>query len=102
MPRPYSREFEVSAVKLVSEQGYSIGDLDGAEAMHRKALEIDHRLGHLEGMAAAYGNLGNVLRSRSDPTGARGMWTKSRDLYAKLGNKQMVDRVQGWIDKLPP
>ncbi|MBI4504273.1 MAG: DUF4062 domain-containing protein, partial [Chloroflexi bacterium] len=30
------------------------GDLDGAEQMHRKALEINERLGRLEGMASQY------------------------------------------------
>ena len=77
------------------------GDLDGAEAMCRRALEIDEKLGSLEGMANQYGNLGIVMKTRGDLDGARTMWRKSRDLYAKLGAQHMVDRVQGWIDELP-
>lgn len=78
------------------------GDLDRAEAMHRKALEIEEKLGRREGMASHYANLGIVLEIRGDLDGARDLWMKSRDLFARLGARQMVDRVQGWIDRLPP
>ena len=44
-------------------------DLDGAEAMHRKALAIDEKLGSAEGMAEDYGNLGTVLQDRGDLDG---------------------------------
>lgn len=76
------------------------GDLDGAEAMHRKALEINEKLGRLEGMANAYGNLGNVMYTRGDLEKARAVWEKACDLYAKLGAQQQVIQVQGWIDGL--
>jgi len=46
------------------------GDLDGAEGMYRKALAIDEKLGHLEGMAIQYGNLGIVMKTRGDLDGA--------------------------------
>ena len=36
------------------------GELDKAEEMHKKALEINEKLGRLEGMANQYGNLGSV------------------------------------------
>ncbi len=52
------------------------GDLDGAEQMYRKALEIDERLGRLEGLANHYGNLGNVLQVRGDLDGAEQMYRK--------------------------
>ena len=32
---------------------YSLGDLDRAEAMHRKSLAIEEQLGRRQGMAAA-------------------------------------------------
>ena len=63
------------------------GDLDGAEQMHRKSLEIDERLGRLDGMASQYGNLGILLQlgviwtvpsrcigSRSKSTRGWGTW----------------------------
>jgi tetratricopeptide (TPR) repeat protein len=76
------------------------GDLDGGEEMLRKALAIEKKLGRLEGMANAYGNLGLILKTRDDLHGAREMWSESRELFARLGARPMVDRVQGWIDSL--
>ena len=81
---------------------FTRGDLDGAEGMHRKSLAIEEKLGRLEGMANAYANLGIVRRTRGDFDGARANWVKSRDLYARLGAPHMVEKVQGWIDGLPP
>ena len=40
------------------------GDLAQAEAMYRKALELNEALGHKKGMANAYNNLGNVYQMR--------------------------------------
>ncbi len=61
------------------------GDLDGAEAMHRKSLEIDEKLGRLEGMANDYGNLGVVMQTRGDLDGAEAMFRKALEIYEKLG-----------------
>ena len=47
------------------------GDVDGAEAMQRKALEIDEKLGRLKGMAIRYANLGLLMKERGDQDGAR-------------------------------
>ena len=77
------------------------GDPDGAEAMYRKALGINEKLGRLEGIAINYGDLGNVMSTRGDLDGARELWTKSRDLFARLGAQHMVDQMQGLIDELP-
>jgi hypothetical protein len=41
--------------------------------MYRNALEIDERLGRLEGLANQCGNLGNVLQIRGDLVGADAM-----------------------------
>ena len=79
----------------------NLGGPEGAEAMYRKALEIDEKLGLLEGMANQNANLGLVLEIRGDLDGAREIWTKSRDLYARLGAQHMVDQLKGWIDSLP-
>ena len=61
------------------------GDLDGAEAMHRKSLEIEERLGRIEGMASDYGNLGIVLSTRGDLDGAEAMYRKALELNQRLG-----------------
>ena len=78
------------------------GDLDKAEEMHRKSLAIEEKLGRLEGMASEYGNLGAVAAERGDLVEARELWIKARDLFEKIGILHMVERVQGWIDDLPP
>ena len=41
------------------------GDLEQAEELYRKSLQINEQLGHLEGMAADYGNLG-IIALRGD------------------------------------
>ncbi len=61
------------------------GDLDGAEEMHRKALEIDEKLGRLEGMASDYGNLGILRFTRGDLDGAEEMYRKALEINEKLG-----------------
>ena len=76
------------------------GDLDQAEAMHRKSLEIERKLGRLEGVADDYGNLGVVYKTRGDPAEARRLWGQAVELFEKIGMPHMVDKVQGLIDKL--
>lgn len=61
------------------------GDLDEAEKMHRKSLEIEKKLGRLEGMASDYGNLGNIFWRRGDLDEAEKMHRKSLAIDEKLG-----------------
>jgi Flp pilus assembly protein TadD len=79
---------------------YTRGDLDGAEAMHRKSLEIEERLGRPEGMASDYGSLGLVLRTRGDLDGARRLWQRSLELFQQVGMPHRVELVQGWLENL--
>ena len=53
--------------------------------MYRKALEINEKLGRLEGMAKQYGNLGTVLLTRGDLDGAEKMFLKALEINDKLG-----------------
>lgn len=64
------------------------GDLDMAEKMHKRALEIDERLGRKEGMAIQYGKLGRIYRRRGDLDAAEAMHRKALDLNTDLGNLQ--------------
>ena len=75
-------------------------DLDKAEEMHLKSLEIEKALGRREGMASQYGNLGAVHYARGQVDKARERWIRARDLYADIGMPHMVEKVQGWIDGL--
>ena len=61
------------------------GDLDPAEDMHQKALEINEKLGRLEGMASQYGNLGAIYQTRGDLDQAEDMHQKSLKIEKKLG-----------------
>ncbi len=64
------------------------GDLDGAEGMHRKALQIEEKLGRPTGMADTYGNLGIVLDKRGDLDGAEAMHRKALEINKKLGRPE--------------
>ena len=64
---------------------YAIGELDKAEEMHNKALEIDKNLGRLEGMVVQYGNLGLIYITRGELDKAEGMLNKSLEIDKKLG-----------------
>ncbi|MFH1110795.1 MAG: tetratricopeptide repeat protein [Planctomycetota bacterium] len=77
------------------------GDLEQGEAMYKKALAIDEKLGRVEGMAMRYGNLGATYKQLGDLGAAREYWTRSRDLYARIGIPHLVEKVQSWLDGLP-
>ena len=64
------------------------GDLDAAEKMHKRALEIDERLGRIDGMACQYGKLGRIYRRRDDLDAAEGMHRKALELNTKLGSEE--------------
>ncbi len=68
------------------------GDLDQAETMHRKALEIEEKLGWLEGMASPYGNLGLIYQARGELDQAEAMHRKSLEIHEKLGRLEGMAR----------
>ena len=74
--------------------------------MHRKALEIDEKLGRLEGMAIHYGNLGLVYEQRGDPQvpKAREYWVRAREprVFAKIGmpHARWSDEADGRVARL--
>ena len=61
------------------------GDLDNAEQMYNKSLEIDLKLRWLEGMAINYGNLGAIYQMRGDFVMAVQMHSKALEINEKLG-----------------
>ncbi|HQO36722.1 MAG TPA: tetratricopeptide repeat protein, partial [bacterium] len=74
--------------------------LDGAEQMHRKALEIDEKLGRLEGMANTYVNLGNVLMIRHDLDAAQQMYRKALELAERLDSPEMIAKMTSFLGTL--
>ena len=70
------------------------GELDKAEEMHQKSLELYQALGSKEGLAANYGNLGLVYRTRGELERPR-RCTESLELDQALGSKQGMAKDYG-------
>lgn len=66
------------------------GDLDKAEQLHVEALEINQKLGRLEGSALQYGNLGLIYEMRGDLDKAENMHQKSLETAKKLGLQNII------------
>ena len=64
------------------------GELNKAEEMYHRSLELEEQLGRKEGMASDYGNLGNVYRIRGDLNKAEEMYHRSLELEKQLGRKE--------------
>jgi len=69
---------------------YTIGELDKAEEMFNKMLEIAEKLGLQEGMARAYGNLGVIHKKRGDLDKAEEMFNKALEIAEKLGLQEGI------------
>ncbi len=88
---------------------FAVGDLSKAEESIRKSLEINEKLGRLEGMASAYGNLGLVYQTRGDLDKAEQMVRKALAIEEKsgrlegmanqYGNLGLIYRKRGDLDK---
>jgi len=72
-----------------------IGDLERAEQMFRKALEIDEKLGRMGGVASHSGNLGLIYQLRGDVDRAEQMHRKSLEIEQKLGRMEGVAEDSG-------
>ncbi|MGO9984708.1 MAG: hypothetical protein ACLPIX_10950, partial [Rhodomicrobium sp.] len=70
------------------------GDLDAAEAAHKKALALYEQLGSKEGMAANNGNLGVVSKARGDLDAACLSWKKAKNLYQEMGIKPNIEMIE--------
>jgi tetratricopeptide (TPR) repeat protein len=64
---------------------YTKGELDKAEEMHKKSLEIEKKLGRLVGMAAEYGNLGLIYMGRGELDKAEEMFRDGLKIDEKFG-----------------
>jgi len=82
----------------LNELGYiyfAIGELDKAEQMLNKALQINEKLGRLEGMATDYGNLGIIYLTKGELNKAEEMQNKALDIYEKLSRLEGIARQYG-------
>ncbi len=70
------------------------GELDEAEALHRKSLALDEELGRKEGMASDYNNLGLIYQDRGELDEAEAMFRKALILFQQVGANPEVELVQ--------
>ncbi len=61
------------------------GQLDRAEEIQKRSLEIDKKLDHIKAMAADYGNLGMIYQKRGEFDKAEEMVEKALKIDEKLG-----------------
>ncbi len=74
---------------------YAIGELDKAEEMLNKSLQIDEKLGQLEGMASDYGNLGLIYRRVRKLNKSEEMHSKALEIGEKLGLQNVIAAQYG-------
>jgi len=58
--------------------------------MCRSGLEIDKKLGRLEGLASKYGNLGNIFQLRGDLDEAEKMYRRVLEIDKRLGRLESL------------
>ncbi len=75
-------------------------ELDLAREIFEKSLAISKSHGFWEATASSYVNLGTVCEKSNNVKKAREYWDKALNLYKKVGISHMVEKVQGWLDKL--
>ena len=79
---------------------YTRRDLDQAEGMFKKRLEIEEKLDNKEAMAAIYGYLGDICRLRSDLDQAEDMYKKGLELFKAIGSTQMIEIMNKMLTNL--
>jgi tetratricopeptide (TPR) repeat protein len=62
------------------------GDLDGAMKLYQQSLELEERLGDLQGKSATLHAMANVLVTRGDLDGAMKLYQQSLELEERLGD----------------
>jgi tetratricopeptide (TPR) repeat protein len=91
-----SPEFDANALaRKLGVLLHSRGDLDKAEEMIRKSLEMEEKLGRTEGVAVDYRNLGVLFMARGDLAQAEAMFRKSLEMEKKLGRTEEIAITYG-------
>jgi tetratricopeptide (TPR) repeat protein len=71
------------------------GQLEKAEEMHIKALEISRQLGQLKVMAGAYCNIGNIYQIRGQLDKAEDMFNNAIEINKQLDNMEVIASQYG-------
>ncbi len=77
-----------------------IGSLNESVTAYEKVLQIGEKESDRMLVAVAYGNLGNLYRTRGELEKAEKAWSQSKRLFTEIGAVSMVEKVQSWIDGL--
>ena len=64
------------------------GNLEKAEELYRRSLELEEKLGDQQGEAATLHQLGMLAQGRGDYPEAEGLYRRSLEIEEKLGNQQ--------------
>lgn len=67
-------------------------DLDKAEELVRKSLQIAEQIGCLKNMPSGYGNLGLIYMHRNDLDKAEDYLRRALEIYEQIGNQEGVAR----------
>ena len=65
--------------------------------MQLKSLKLEEELGSKEGMAIAYGNLGNIYQARKEKAKMCESWRKERDLWRAMGLEDKAAEAEKWL-----
>jgi tetratricopeptide (TPR) repeat protein len=79
---------------------YTRRDLDKAEDMFKKSLEVEEELDNKRAMATAYGYLGDICRIRTDLDQAEEMYNKGLKLFEAIGSEQMIEIMRTMLTNL--
>jgi tetratricopeptide (TPR) repeat protein/energy-coupling factor transporter ATP-binding protein EcfA2 len=71
------------------------GELEKAEEMHKKSLEINERLERFDGVSSNYNNLGIISRIRGELQKAEEMQKKSLEINERLGKLEAMANNYG-------
>lgn len=71
------------------------GDLDVAERLHREALNLDRKLGRLDGQSRHIGNLGVIADKRGDRDAAEKLHREALEMDRNVGNLEGQARHLG-------
>ena len=77
------------------------GHFDQAEKSLREVLALHCDAQDTRGTGIDYMNLALVEHQRGNPGNARGLWTKSLEIFQVLAEPKMVERIQSFIDAPP-
>ncbi|MGW8325580.1 MAG: tetratricopeptide repeat protein, partial [Desulfobacterales bacterium] len=79
---------------------YTRRDLDQAEDMFKKSLEVEETPDNKGVLAKTYGYLGDIYRLKTDLSQAEEMYNKSLKLFEAIGSERMIGIVRTMLANL--